>query len=132
MINKGLFTSLRGDWETPDAFYFSLNEEFNFNFDPCSADTIWDGRIIDWQGKRVYCNPAYGRQVLSWVKKGPEAEVAVFNLPSRTDTDWFHWALENAEEIRFIRGRIRFKGSIWNAPFPSVLIIFDKLRIIKP
>jgi hypothetical protein len=27
-------------------------------------------------------------------------------------------------EIRFLRGRVKFGGSRWNAPFPSALIVF--------
>jgi hypothetical protein len=30
----------------------------------------------------------------------------------------------NADEIRFIKGRLRFQGAIYNAPFPSVVVVF--------
>jgi hypothetical protein len=30
----------------------------------------------------------------------------------------------NADEIRFIKGRLRFEGATNNAPFPSVVVIF--------
>jgi hypothetical protein len=29
-----------------------------------------------------------------------------------------------AGEIRFIRGRVKFGGAKWNAPFPSAIVIF--------
>lgn len=29
-----------------------------------------------------------------------------------------------ADEIRFIRGRLKFKGAKHNAPFPSVIVIY--------
>lgn len=34
-----------------------------------------------WRGKRVFCNPPYGRQIGDWIQRGAEAEVAVFLLP---------------------------------------------------
>ena len=30
-----------------------------------------------------------------------------------------------ASEIRFIRGRLKFGGAKYNAPFPSAVIVFD-------
>lgn len=39
MINKGLFTSNRDDWETPDNLFNELNNEFHFTLDPCSSDS---------------------------------------------------------------------------------------------
>jgi hypothetical protein len=53
--------------------------------------------------------------------------VAVFLIPARTDTRWFHdIVLPNAKEIRFIRGRLHFGGSKNAAPFPSMIVIFEK------
>jgi hypothetical protein len=38
-----------------------------------------------------------------------EAELAVFLIPARTDTRWFHdIVLPHAREIRFLRGRLKF------------------------
>lgn len=53
------------------------------------------------------------------------ADLAVFLLPARTDTRWFHEiVLPLAKEIRFIKGRLKFSGAKWNAPFPSMLVVF--------
>ena len=38
MITTGLFTSNRGDWETPDWLFDRLNEEFSFSLDPSASD----------------------------------------------------------------------------------------------
>ena len=37
------------DWATPDYFYKLLNEEFNFNFDPCPLQH----NIAEWDGLEV-------------------------------------------------------------------------------
>jgi site-specific DNA-methyltransferase (adenine-specific) len=53
--------------------------------------------------------------------------MAVYLIPARTDTRWFHQiVLPHAKEIRFIRGRLKFGGATNGAPFPSMVVIFDK------
>ncbi len=81
--------------------------------------------FVPWHGKRAFVNPPYGRQIRRWIERAHEAEVAVFLLPARTDVWWFHYCLEHASEIRFVRGRLKFGGAENSAPFPSVIIIFD-------
>lgn len=45
-------------------------------------------------GKRVFCNPPYGRELPKWIKKAhDEAEkgaLVVMLIPARTDTRAFH------------------------------------------
>jgi site-specific DNA-methyltransferase (adenine-specific) len=51
--------------------------------------------------------------------------VAVFLIPARTDTRWFHEiVLPYAAEIRFIKGRLKFSGAKNSAPFPSMIVVF--------
>lgn len=38
MINTGLFSSNRNDWETPKELYEELNNKYHFTLDPCSTD----------------------------------------------------------------------------------------------
>lgn len=125
MLNESLFSSNKQDWETPDDLYHKLNEEFNFDFDPCPKNPDFDGLNIDW-GKQNFCNPPYN-QLQKWIKKGYEqfklGKTVVFLIPARTDTKAFHEYLYNIAEIRFIKGRIKFKGAKWNAPFPSMICI---------
>jgi site-specific DNA-methyltransferase (adenine-specific) len=47
-------------------------------------------------------------------------------LPARTDTRWFHDYIYGKSEIRFIKGRLKFGGSKNSAPFPSMVVIFNK------
>ena len=45
-------------------------------------------------------------------------------IPARTDTKAFHDYIYGKAEIRFVRGRLHFNGSKWNAPFPSMIVIY--------
>jgi DNA N-6-adenine-methyltransferase (Dam) len=138
MVNGSpLFSSGREDWATPLDVFHALDTEFGFTLDPCPlmAPEIaglplfnTDGLYKSWTGHRVFCNPPYGRGVGDWLAKAPEADVAVFLLPARTDTRWWHTYALKANEIRFIRGRLRFGGSKTGAPFPSVLLIYRRAR----
>jgi DNA N-6-adenine-methyltransferase (Dam) len=132
--HSALFKSAIIEWGTPPDLFSALDSEFHFNFDACPAGGIWDGTYISWEGKRVFCNPPYGKRIGNWLAKGPEADLAVFLLPARTDTVWFHeWALK-ADEIRFIKGRLYFSknhisqdhGFHGRAPFPSMLVVYGK------
>lgn len=49
-------------------------------------------------------------------------------LPARTDTRWWSDVME-ATELRFIRGRVKFGGSVTGAPFPSVIAIWGTPRV---
>lgn len=46
-------------------------------------------------------------------------------VPSRTDTKWWHTNVEGIAKVRFIKGRLKFGGAKWNAPFPSAIVIFE-------
>jgi site-specific DNA-methyltransferase (adenine-specific) len=50
--------------------------------------------------------------------------VVVMLVPSRTDTRYFHDYIYHRTEIRFVKGRLRFSGAKYNAPFPSMIVIF--------
>ena len=105
LVMKALFSSLSVEWPTPEKLKCELDREFRFTLDPCPLGCVWDGLALDWSGERVFCNPPYGRKVGSWIQKGLEADVAVFLLPSRTDTKWFHDLVLGQAEVRFIKGR---------------------------
>lgn len=129
-LNQALFKSQTVEWPTPVAVYEALNVEFQFDFDPCPLGGTEDGLatlFCSWAGKRVFCNPPYGAGMEKWLQRGLEAAVAVFLIPARTDTRWFHdWVLPFAKEIRFIKGRLKFGDATNSAPFPSMLVIYSK------
>ena len=83
----------------------------------------------------MFCNPPYGRQIGDWVQKGYEESqkpgtLVVMLIPSRTDTSYFHdYILHGkADEIRFLRGRLKFTDEDGKAkdaaPFPSAVIVW--------
>jgi site-specific DNA-methyltransferase (adenine-specific) len=103
-------------WETPKELYDSLNREFQFDFDPCPLGcTEFDGLQVEW-GESNFCNPPYSRALKeAFVRKGVEeskkGKKVVFLLPVSTSTVLFHDVIQpNAKEIRFIKGRVRFRG----------------------
>lgn len=126
MLNSSLFKSEKQDWETPDSLYQELDKEFHFDFDPCPKNPNFDGLSIEWGGVN-FVNPPY-RTSKEWIKKGFEewkkGKIVVFLIPARTDTKAFHEYIYPNAEIRFIKGRIKFKGATNSAPFPSMIAIF--------
>ena len=124
------FSSLTDEWKTPDSIYKKLNAEFNFNFDPCPLGGEIDGLSIEW-GKSTFVNPPYSKLKL-WCKKAYEeslkGKIVVMLIPSRTDTIAWHEYCMKAKEIRFIKGRLKFGDSKNSAPFPSAIIVFDRLN----
>jgi len=140
MINTGLFTSNSNEWATPIALFAELDSEFHFDLDPCATPenakcsefyTIEnDGLTKNWGGRKVFCNPPYGKEIKKWVRKcwqesqKPDTLVVML-IPARTDTAYFHdYIYHKAREIRFIRGRLHFNESKNTAPFPSMIVIF--------
>lgn len=143
------FSSATDLWYTPPEIFEELDKEFGFVLDPCANSTnhkceSWygpdhpdlsrrDGLSCDWAtevmligGGGVFINPPYGRKIKNWVRKSYECSLSGINcvllLPSRTDTSWFHDYCIN-EEVRFLRGRIKFGGSTNSAPFPSCIVV---------
>lgn len=137
MNNEVLFSSKTCEWETPQAFFDALNDEFHFDLDVCATNENTkcpryfteeqDGLSQQWRG-RCWMNPPYGREIGKWVRKAYESvtggcELVCCLLPARTDTAWWHEYCMNGE-IRFVRGRLKFGDSRNSAPFPSAVVIF--------
>lgn len=108
----------KNDWKTPDFFYNQLNEEFNFDFDPCPLNhnvDDWNGLEIDWK-ERNFINPPYSRKlkeafIRKAIDESNKGNLCVMLLPVSTSTKIFHEYIKpNAKEIRFIKGRIPFIG----------------------
>lgn len=129
-MDRVLFKSESVDHPTPDWLYRKLDAEFGFTFDPCPLNGASSGEALSesfrlWTGERVFCNPPYGPEIAKWLRRAKEAVLAVYLIPARTDTKWFHdIVLPNASEIRFIKGRLKFGDAVNSAPFPSMLVIF--------
>ncbi len=123
------FSSASEEWATPVDVYAALDAEFGFDFDPCPLGGEIDGTaplFVEWRGKRVFCNPPYGPHLRPFLERAQEADLAVFLIPARTDTRWFHEiVLPHAAEIRFVKGRLKFGGAANSAPFPSMIVVFN-------
>lgn len=135
------FKTHRKDWGTPQGIFDQLNEEFDFTMDACADHdnckveeylTIEDNALMNpWSG-RVWCNPPYGRNIIDrWIEKAileirsRRVELVAMLLPASTSSPWFHdYCMKG--EIRFIRGRLKFEGAKYNAPFPSMIVIFRR------
>lgn len=130
------FSSQRLDWATPQGVFDELDAEFGFDLDVCaSRDNAKcaaffegdEGLAHRWWGV-CFMNPPYGREIPKWMKKAYESSLegvaVVCLIPSRTDTRWWHDYVMKADEIRFIKGRLRFDGHKNSAPFPSAIVIF--------
>jgi len=119
--------------ETPSWLKKEIIHEFGEYFDPCPVNPTFDGLEIDWRlDKWNYCNPPYTRgEISKWVKKCHEENQKgckiVLLIPAYTDTAYFHDYIYQRHnvEIRFLRGRIKFKGYEKRSSFPSMMVIFN-------
>ena len=132
-FNKVMFSSLTEHYGTPSSIYHELRKEFNFNFDPCPLNSEDRTSLLhkDWKGN-AFVNPPY-KNIKNFLHKGifelhkGNLKVAVFLIPSRTDTQWWHnYVMRYADEIRFIEGRLKFNGAKNSAPFPSCVVVFRR------
>ena len=134
------FSMESNEWETPQELYDELNKGYGFTLDPCATEKSAkcdkyytkedDGLSKDWSGEIVFMNPPYGREISKWVKKASETRsaVVVCLIPSRTDTKYWHnYIFSKAHKIMFIKGRLKFSGHKNSAPFPSAIVVFDKM-----
>ncbi len=114
MKNRNLKHS--DNWQTPPYIYNPLNSEFNFDFDPCPLNCETDGLLIDW-GNNNFINPPFSRKlkeafIIKAIEQSKKGKLCVMLLPVSTSTKIFHEHIKpNANEIRFIKGRIKFLGT---------------------
>ncbi len=130
------------DWGTPFAFYKLLDDEFHFTLDPCASadnakcayfDINDDGLAQDWGDNVCFVNFPYSA-AKAWAEKCVQAAAdgatVVVLCAARTDTKWWQYLAQYAEEVRFVFGRLRFvapksmgklKGE--SAGFPSSVLV---------
>lgn len=123
------------NWRTPEEIFAPLHAEFQFTLD--GASEPGNGLLlrsstaeapIDWTNERVFCNPPWSN-IRPFLEKAPSALLAVFLVPARTNSKWFHRAIELGAEIRFFPGRPKFVlpdhvGAGHNSPVDCLLLIF--------
>lgn len=131
-------TSDRTDWETPRDLFERLNAFWQFDLDVAASDANHlcddyytketDGLAHSWAGRRVWCNPPYGKQIAEWVRKSYEETrdgrtLVIMLVPARTDTRWYHDYIQGkAAEVKFIRGRLKYTLGGGGAKFSAVSV----------
>ena len=145
---KLMFSSKSNDWATPQSFFDKLDGLFGpFTLDAAASSDNYkvtkhyteadDSLSQDWSGNRVFLNPPYGRNLKDWVKKSyeeglKENTMVVMLIPARTDTAYWHEYVMKADEIRFVKGRLKFGEGTNSAPFPSAVVIFKQSAYPAP
>lgn len=129
-------------WLTPPHIIEALGP---FDLDPCCPPKMpWstasqmvcrpdDGLAVDWTGKRVWCNPPYGREAVPFLRKMSEHEEGgggIALIFARTDTSaWQKLIFPVAHGVLFLCGRLRFhradgaRGE--TATAPSALVAYS-------
>ena len=127
-------------WETPYKIFNQLNEIYKFTLDPACENhtakcskffTEKDNSLIqDWSNEIVFLNPPYSRGNIDlFMQKCYEESLKgtkiVALIPVSTSSAWWHNFVWNKAKIHFYKGRIRFVGAPFTAPFSSCLAIYN-------
>jgi site-specific DNA-methyltransferase (adenine-specific) len=144
----------KDEWRTPQWLFDLLDQEFHFQIDAaanpenakCPAyfedlDAV-STFSFDWHLKgaweRFFLNPPYSagnidRFLQKAYEESLKGAIVVCLVPCATDTKWWHNYAMKSQEIRFIKGRVRFVGydengnQVKNSPtFSSCVVIFDQ------
>ena len=130
--------SQRDDWRTPPEVVSVVREALGgrIGLDPCAPrdpghiiakgnlagpeGSPADGLRQTWRGT-VFVNPPFSR-LKKWAAKcaaeGAIGAEVILLLAARTDTVAWHEHIASATLVCLWRGRIRFVGAKWEAPFP--------------
>jgi phage N-6-adenine-methyltransferase len=135
-FDNNRFKSTNQAWETPDSIFVPLDNEFHFTLDVAASyenrkcnvyfDENDDALGKSWKGQICWMNPPYNN-VGKWIKKAYEESlqgaIVVCLVQSRTNTNWWHdYCMKG--EVRFIKGRPKFKGCKHGLPQPLAIVIF--------
>lgn len=141
-----LFSKASDEWETPQWLFELLDDEFYFDCDAAAtkrntkckewmthalSHNWYHFNEVEWHTSKMevfFLNPPYS-QIAVFMKKAYEESlngaIVVCLIPCRTDTRYWHNYVMQAQEIRFIKGRLQFSNMQNSAPFPSCIVIFD-------
>lgn len=125
-------------WLTPPEIVRGLG---SFDLDPCCPpDMPWrtaarmltradNGLRAPWAG-RVWLNPPYSRQAVTWLRRLASHGEGTALVFARTETSWFvECVWQRASAVFFLHGRVNFhladgRRSAANAGAPSVLVAY--------
>jgi phage N-6-adenine-methyltransferase len=114
------------EWWTPDPIFDALSTEFDgFDVDACASSENarcpvfftkeQNGLWQVWGNRKIWVNPPYSR-IEPWVKKAEyecrknKATVVLLVKVSTGSQYWYEYVRDCAAEVRFIVGRVAFKG----------------------
>ena len=138
-----LFSHKSDEHSTPQWLFDLLDKEFHFECDAAATvsntkckffiGAAYDSLKTEWLSDGIHetfwCNPPYS-QIAAFLKKAYEESqkgaLVVCLIPVRSDTYYWHDYVMKAQEIRFVKGRLKFGDATTGAPFPSCVVIFDK------
>lgn len=137
------------DTRTPLEFFNKLDEQFQFDLDPCDSlekpkwlgieaynlNNDQDGLELPWFGN-VFVNPPWN-DIQSWIDKAEKelekenCRFVVFLVPSRVETRWFHHILESEYLMNhiFLKSRMQFDEK--DNPYVIGISIFTFWRGIE-
>jgi phage N-6-adenine-methyltransferase len=135
------FSSRKNDWATPWELFRRWDAaQGPFTLDVCAIaenakceryfSPEENGLAQAWRGV-CWMNPPYGRVIGHWLAKAVvesragRARRVVCLVPARTDTAWWHDFVIPNGTVYFLRGRVRFEGAPYPAPFPSAVVVFE-------
>ncbi len=164
---KALFSKNSDEWETPQWLFDLLDKEFHFECDAAATTKNtkcknffgedYTGKkenslVYDWTKcmfmdvgepeypKSFFLNPPHSK-IAAFMKKAYEESlkgaVVVCLIPCRCDTRYWHDYIMKAQEIRFIKGRLKFNNrtlpsykedgshKVSSATFPSCVVVFS-------
>lgn len=109
--------SINDNWATPDYILEDIKKEFGEFFDLCPLNhniNKWNGLEIEWKNIN-FINPPYNnKDKVAFIKKAYEeslkGRICILLIPVTTDIPIFHELILPYAEIRFIKGRVKFKG----------------------
>lgn len=153
---KSRIVTPKDEWGTPQWLFDLLDQEFHFQVDAAatkenaklpayfedldSVPTLEFGWYCKGAWERFFLNPPYSagnidRFMQKAYEESQKGSIVVCLVPCATDTRWWHNYAMKAQEIRFIKGRVRFVGydedgkQVQNSPtFSSCIVIFDLSR----
>lgn len=120
---------------TPDKVFDIILEtwgiEKDMMYDPCPVDGT-DGLTTSWKDIN-FVNPPY-TLLKEFVAKALEesnyGNRSIMLLPAKTDQAWFHDLVYNHRgvEIKWIKGRLKFKNNKWSATQPHFLALIQDVK----
>ena len=120
---------------TPDKVFDMILEtwgiEKDMMYDPCPVDGT-DGLTTSWKDIN-FVNPPY-TLLKEFVAKALEesnyGNRSIMLLPAKTDQAWFHDLVYNHRgvEIKWIKGRLKFKNNKWSATQPNFLTLIQDVK----